>query len=225
MIVLFDLDDTLLDHSGADGDAALALRAAFAPARAPEEFLIDWRRASQRHYARYLRGEISFAEQRRARVRDAIGGLPRDAEADMAFNFYSAAYRNAWRLFDDAFPCLSALEARGGLKLGLVTNGDGAVQRRKIEVMGLGALFQAIVISGEAGLAKPDSRIFALACRRLGATPAQAFFIGDDRRNDADAARAAGLRGFWLDRSGGEGADPARLTTLADFPALLAAAS
>ena len=224
MIVLFDLDDTLLDHSGADLDAALALRAAFAPERSPERFLLDWRRAQNRHYARYLAGEISFAEQRRERVRDATGAMWRDAEADMAFNFYFAAYRNAWRLFDDAHPCLAALSALPGLKLGLVTNGDGAVQRRKIGAMGLAALFQTIIISGECGLAKPDAQIFALACKRLGGAPADAFFIGDDQRVDAEAARAAGLRGFWLDRSDFGRADPERLTTLADVPALLARA-
>lgn len=221
MIILFDLDDTLLDHSGADRDAALALRASYAPQCSPESFLLDWRRAQQIHYARYLKGEISFAAQRRARIRAAIGENLRDAEADMAFNFYFAAYRKAWRLFDDVGPCLAALD---GLKLGLVTNGDGAVQRRKIEALGLAALFQAIVISGESGFAKPDARIFALACMKLGAARDNAFFIGDDRRVDAEAASAAGLRGFWLDRSGGPCADPMRLTTLADVPSLLDAA-
>lgn len=223
MIILFDLDDTLLDHSGADRSAALALRHNLAPERSSEGFLLDWRRAQRRHYTRYLQGDISFAEQRRARVRDVSGKRLSDAEANMAFNFYFAVYRRGWRLFDDVRPCFAALE---GLPLGLVTNGDGAVQRRKIEALGIADLFQTIVISGEIGFAKPDAQIFTLACKQLGAAPEEAFFIGDDWRFDAEAARAAGLRGIWLDRCGGAGGgDSERLTTLADIKSLLAVAS
>ncbi|PPQ30330.1 hypothetical protein CCR94_12695 [Rhodoblastus sphagnicola] len=221
VIVLFDLDGTLFDHAGADHEAALALRAVLAPKLPEKAFLTEWRMAEIRHYSRYLAGEISFAEQRRARVRAVAGERLSDAEADLAFNFYFSAYRNAWRLFEDVRPCLAALS---GLRLGLVTNGDGAVQRRKIEALGLAEFFDAVVISGEVGLAKPDPRIFALACARLGAEPASALFIGDDRRLDAEAASAAGLRGLWLDRLGADAPDPIRVASLVEIPALCAAA-
>jgi putative hydrolase of the HAD superfamily len=219
--VLFDLDDTLLDHSGADREAAMALGAAYAPEQNRQMFVLDWRRASNRHYARYLEGQLSFIEQRRARIRDVVSRPLGDAEADMAFNCYFAAYRKAWRLFDDARLCLDGLV---GVKLALVTNGEGALQRRKLESLGIADRFDAIVISGECGFSKPDPRIFALACRKLGASPRQAVFIGDDRRTDVEAARAAGLRALWIDRSGDGFADSGRLTSLADFPALLAPA-
>nr|WP_246781504.1 HAD family hydrolase [Rhodoblastus sphagnicola] len=218
---MFDLDGTLFDHAGADHEAALALRAVLAPKLPEKAFLTEWRMAEIRHYSRYLAGEISFAEQRRARVRAVAGERLSDAEADLAFNFYFSAYRNAWRLFEDVRPCLAALS---GLRLGLVTNGDGAVQRRKIEALGLAEFFDAVVISGEVGLAKPDPRIFALACARLGAEPASALFIGDDRRLDAEAASAAGLRGLWLDRLGADAPDPIRVASLVEIPALCAAA-
>jgi putative hydrolase of the HAD superfamily len=221
MTVLFDLDDTLLDHSGADRDAAVVLGAAYAPERNREMFLLDWRRANNRHYGSYLAGQLTFIEQRRARIREVVSRPLGDAEADMAFNCYFAAYRKAWRLFDDARICLDRL---AGVKLAVVTNGDGALQRRKLESLGIANRFDAIVISGECGFSKPNPQIFALACRKLGAAPRQAVFIGDDRRLDVEAARAAGLRAMWIDRSGEGFADSGRLTSLADFPALLAPA-
>jgi putative hydrolase of the HAD superfamily len=221
MIVLFDLDGTLCDHAGADRAAALALRAALAPDMSETAFLAEWRAAQMRHYARYLDGDISFPEQRRARVRAVAGAALIDAEADLAFNVYFSAYREAWRLFDDVRPCLAALS---GMALGVVTNGDGAVQRRKIEALGLADSFAAVVVSGEVGFAKPDPRIFALACARLGAAPGQALFIGDERETDAEAARAAGLRGLWLDRADRRPSAPDRLTSLREIPPLLAAA-
>ncbi|WP_156759770.1 HAD family hydrolase [Microbacterium karelineae] len=69
--VLFDLDGTLVDQES-------ALRRAVAEWGAelslPESGLVDrWRRISSRHYARYQAREISFAEQRRERVRELLG--------------------------------------------------------------------------------------------------------------------------------------------------------
>jgi len=53
--------------------------------------------------------------------------------------------------------------------------------------------FDAVVTSAEAGIRKPDPRIFALALDRLRIPPERALHIGDDEI-DEQAARAAGLR-------------------------------
>jgi 2-haloacid dehalogenase len=52
--------------------------------------------------------------------------------------------------------------------------------------------FENIVVSGEVGLAKPDSRIFALAIERCGLNPARTVFIDDTLRN-VEAGRNAGM--------------------------------
>ncbi|MDF2808213.1 MAG: haloacid dehalogenase, partial [Cellulosimicrobium sp.] len=49
---------------------------------------------------------------------------------------------------------------------------------------------------------KPDPRVFAEACARLGTDPARTAYVGDELDVDARAARAAGLVGVWLDRPG-----------------------
>lgn len=54
--------------------------------------------------------------------------------------------------------------------------------------------FDALVISGVEGLAKPDPAIFALACERLGVEPTDAVFV-DDLSVNVSAAQAAGLTG------------------------------
>ncbi|MCW2285604.1 HAD superfamily hydrolase (TIGR01509 family) [Rhodoblastus acidophilus] len=152
-------------------------------------------------------------------MREVLGKRLGDAEADLAFNFYSAAYRRAWRLFDDVRPCFAALQ---GAKLGMITHGEPATQRRKIDALGLSAHFDVTVIADEVGVAKPDARIFAMACARLGAPPERAIHIGNDRRVDAEGAAAAGLRGFWLDRFGLGSDDPLRIASLSSVPSLLA---
>jgi putative hydrolase of the HAD superfamily len=198
MIVLFDLDGTLFDHDSADREAALSLRAAYAPSTAQEEFVQRWRTAQWRQYQRYLSGEIGFLAQRRERIRETVDPRLDDAEADGLFQAYFTAYRAAWRLYDDALPCLDEL---AGVRLGLVTNGDGAVQRAKLANFGLAARFDCVLVSGECGIAKPDRRIFHLACAELGVAPAAACFVGDDFTADVRGAQGAGLRALWLDRS------------------------
>ncbi len=53
--------------------------------------------------------------------------------------------------------------------------------------------FDAIVISGEAGLVKPDARIYHLAAERLGVAPAECLFVDDAAENIAGAL-AAGMQ-------------------------------
>jgi 2-haloacid dehalogenase len=54
------------------------------------------------------------------------------------------------------------------------------------------ARFADIVISGEVGVAKPDPRIFARFCERVGRRPEDCVFV-DDVATNVDAARAYGF--------------------------------
>ncbi|WP_245681913.1 HAD family hydrolase [Actinomadura kijaniata] len=195
--VLFDLDDTLFDHGGAAAEAVARALPGADPAR--------WARLTRQTMDRYLAGELTFAEQRRVRVRAFAreSGLGEwdDARAGAWFAEYLARYEAAWRLFPDVGPALAALR-RAGTRLGVVTNGDPAQQRAKLERLGLDAALSCVVISGEVGAAKPDPEIFRIACARLGLPPERVTHVGDRLDVDALAAESAGLRGVWLDRSG-----------------------
>ena len=45
------------------------------------------------------------------------------------------------------------------------------MQRRKVELCGCEDLFEAIVVSGEHGIHKPDPAIFQIACDKMGVSP------------------------------------------------------
>jgi putative hydrolase of the HAD superfamily len=89
-----------------------------------------------------------------------------------------------------------------GVRLGVITNGDGRQQRAKITALGLEDAFEVVICSGDAGFAKPDGRIFALAAARLGLSPDRCLFVGDRRDTDALGALAAGMSALWLNRKG-----------------------
>ena len=75
MPILFDLDDTLLDDRGAQEIYLAQLfemyRGAL-PYASTTAFHAPWRSAIGRHFARYLKGEVTMEQQRRDRVRDVF---------------------------------------------------------------------------------------------------------------------------------------------------------
>ena len=75
---------------------------------------------------------------------------------------------------------------------GILTNGAGRVQRRKVEAHGLDEIVDAVVVSNDVGVRKPDPGIFAVAAARLPAD--EHLYIGDTFEEDILGARDAGWR-------------------------------
>ena len=204
MVIFFDIDGTLLDHAYAERRGATAFLHAHRDRLSftEDEFIGVWHTLAEKHFDRYQTNEISFQEQRRARVRELFGyadGAMPDHEADKIFAVYLLLYEQYWRPYPDVLPCLDSL---AGFQLGIISNGDAEQQARKIEQMGLGGRFSPVVISGEVGIPKPAAEIFVEACRRAGRAPYECVYVGDRLDTDAQASRAAGLRGIWLNRDG-----------------------
>jgi putative hydrolase of the HAD superfamily len=87
-------------------------------------------------------------------------------------------------------------------RLGLLTNGTPDLQRKKISGGKLGIYFDAILISGEFGIGKPDKRVFEKMLSLLEATPESAWMVGDNLKGDVVGAREAGIKAAWLNRDG-----------------------
>lgn len=157
--VFFDLDETLFDHRSAVrvGAAALARELGHRDLAAAVDL---WVSLEQHFFDRYLAGELSFLEQRRARVRGLAADVAReldDAEADAAFATYFSHYQASWVAFPDVDACLARLRALPGLRLGVVTNGDRDGQRAKLARLGLLDLLDVVVTADEAGVRQAGS--------------------------------------------------------------------
>jgi putative hydrolase of the HAD superfamily len=199
MVIFFDIDDTLVDHSHAMRSAALALHSSLELSLAAEAFLLNWSAALARYYPRYLNGEVTYEAARRARIRETVDSQLDDEKADSLFEEYLANYESGWALFPDVLPCLDRLASH---RLGLISNARTAEQRKKLRKLGLDNRFEHLLTAEECGCAKPDRQIFERACQQLGARPVDAVHVGDDYEIDACGARNAGLRGIWLNRNG-----------------------
>ncbi|MET8149741.1 HAD family hydrolase [Actinoplanes sp. NPDC049668] len=218
--VLLDLDGTLVDHESA---AAAGLRAwlpslGLAPT---DEAVARWSEVQEAHLAQWRAGRISYAEQRRRRLRDFLGTGGSDAELDEVFAGYLTHYERAWRAYDDVAGALAAIAA-AGLGTAVLTNGARDQQRRKLEATGLGGRVGPIYTVDDLGVAKPNPDAFRRACARWGLAPGEVLSVGDNHALDVLGARAAGLRAAHLDRLGhGPPGEAHRIASLAELGGLL----
>ena len=100
---------------------------------------------------------------------------------------------------DEAMFSAVAAARRAGIRTGLLSNSWGSENypHHRFEEM-----FDALVISGDVGIRKPDPAIFALGAERLGVAPEACVFVDDLDRN-IEAAEEAGMAGI-LHRSARE---------------------
>ncbi|MDG4669289.1 HAD family hydrolase [Mycobacterium sp. 236(2023)] len=207
--VLFDLDDTLLDHRGAAKDALRAWAVHAGLSMAADELATSWHFLERRYYDLYQQGALTKTEQRRARVRELLApAVLSDREADDLFEAYWHLYRAAWRPFPDAEGAIRRA-VDSGLRVGLLTNGDARDQARKVEATVLIDFALPMFASSELPGAKPDRRAFEFACSALSVVPARCLMVGDSLINDIEGALNAGLSAVLLDRYGPERAAPA----------------
>ncbi|WP_329455455.1 HAD family hydrolase [Streptomyces sp. NBC_01497] len=216
--VLWDLDDTLFDHAGAEG-AGLALH--LAAERLPAAGALErWRESTRLHWARFAAGEIDFDEQRRERVRAFLGAALSDAEAEAWFAGYRAHYRASWRLSPDVLAVLD--ELAGDFRHAILSNAALRHQDHKLRTLGVRGRFEAVVCAADIGVHKPDPAAFLAACDALRLPPEEVVHVGNEPDIDAAGAVAAGLGAVWLDRDGAGGRpELLRITGLGSLPALL----
>ncbi len=77
---------------------------------------------------------------------------------------------------------------------GIISNSADGARREEQARYGFEELVDHIVYSHEVGLAKPDRRIYELACERFGVTPEELVFV-DDVDSCVEGARSLGIHG------------------------------
>jgi len=227
--VFFDLDATLVFF---DADALIEKMTVVCAAMAQqhgvdaEALLGHHRRLTLDLWSRSEAGTVSGRQVSRDIWREALSACGCDAEgaALVASDLYWDNRHGVIGLFDDSIPTLEAL--RGHVRLAVITNGPQDMQIDKLEVHGCERHFELFLASSELGVLKPDPRIFAHTCSKLGVAPNEAWHVGDSLATDVAGARAAGLTAVWLNRTGatrqaGEPVPDYEIGSLAELPALL----
>jgi putative hydrolase of the HAD superfamily len=216
--IIFDLDDTLWEVGPVIVRAEHAMLAFLAERypRVLELHSLDSMRdvrarmalahPAMRHDFTWLR-----LESLRHHAREA--GYP-ESMAQQAFEVFYRA-RNEVTLYEDVLPALDRL--RGRFRLFAISNGNA-----DLAAIGLGGYFERSLAAREAGVLKPDPRIFGLLLELARLRTDEVVHVGDDAVADVEGARRAGLTPVWLNRRGAGWpvtASPAPLSvrTLAEF--------
>lgn len=226
--VLFDLDDTLISDELVTREAAFvtalelvrdarkahaialsaehAIRALWAALPAPLHAYVTriGHGPAEGLWATYdarLAEEAALEEQTQ-RIRPAVWaqalkehGVEGDPVA-LARRWISV--RQQYPLYPDTNEVLARL--RPLTKLGVVTNGVSGLQRRKYDGSGLAHWFDAVAISGEVRIGKPERGIFDHIARELGVDVTKCVMVGDNPERDVQGGKNAGMKTVWVDR-------------------------
>lgn len=219
--IIFDLDNTLWDVGPVILRAEHAMMACLAE-RYPRilelhtaESMRDLRaRMALEHPA--MRHDFTWLRKQALRAHAREAGYPESLAEEVFAVFYRA--RNEVSLYDDVLPSLSALRQR--YRLFAISNGNA-----DLGVIGLSGYFEVSLAARDAGMLKPDPRIFHLLLERAGLEPRQAVHVGDEPEADVEGARQAGVVPVWVNRHGGawprETAPPLAIRSLTEIAALL----
>ena len=94
-------------------------------------------------------------------------------------------------LFPHSHEALSYLQSKYSLHI--ITNGFEELQQQKLDNCGLRKYFKTITTSEEAGVKKPETRIFKLALQKAAAKIEESLMIGDDLEVDVAGAKGIGM--------------------------------
>ncbi len=199
--ISFDLDDTLWPIGPTIERAEAALHA-WLTVHSPMTAAMFSSPNALREIREYMRTELL---KTKPELRYDLGAIRRESIrlamyrsgenpllANEAYQVFYAA-RNKVDFFDGCIAVLTALAQR--YPLATITNGNADLQR-----VGLDAYFKVAVSARDAQIAKPDKKIFHMACDALGFAPQEVLHIGDDQLLDCLGALSVGMQTVWMNR-------------------------
>lgn len=102
------------------------------------------------------------------------------------------------KLYPESQKVLQSLHGR--YKLGIIANQSAGTEERLAQ-FGIRDYFDVVVASAEAGVAKPDKRIFELALSQADCSAREACMVGDRLDNDIAPAAEMGMYTIWVRQS------------------------
>ena len=128
-------------------------------------------------------------------VAPSLGEFDRDNFFEIAYEHFAEA--GVWELYPEVPGVLEKLQPR--FQLAVLSNFDGRL-RFILEHLGISKFFVRVFVSSEVGADKPDTQIYRRALKLMKLHPNEVLHVGDDPERDWEAASAAGLSIFRLDR-------------------------
>ena len=196
--VLFDLDFTLFDSEYSEPTAfEYTLTQAGVPVT--DDIIETYAAINKALWAAVEAGDLTPNDVKTKRFEQLVEQASLDADPLRMADDYVYGLGAFGELYPGAIDVLDEVDSIA--TLALITNGIGQVQRDRIGRLGLERYFDAIVISGEVGTAKPGGRIFDLCFDALGSPDrATTVIIGDSLSSDMQGGIDYGIGTIWFDK-------------------------
>lgn len=192
-VVLFDLDDTLIDSSRADSEALRRTLETFHHEfhGAPMQYLLDIHSdlVKEAREMFHKTGVWAYPPERLGRMLRLLGADP--GMATKMGEYYYQVRVELLRPFPGVVPFLERLRER--YPLGILSNAPSGMQERVLYNLGMADLFDAVVVAGDVGARKPDPRMFHAGLEAMRAQPGETLMVGDNYPVDVVPARRLGM--------------------------------
>jgi 5'-nucleotidase len=205
-LLLFDLDDTLLENSSwfDDGLVQSLTEHPLTKGMDEQQFLKKIKQPPKSLIDKLVSGEINTFEFKRERWKSAFDYF--DVKVNIeTIEQLEALFTNTSMKFITVNEYVLNLmnELNKHYEIGLVTNGLYDPQQ-KIVNMGLGDIFShdKIFHAEQLGFRKPDSRIYTIALEAFNKKPEETIFIGDSWTHDVIGPIEAGMEAIWVNFRG-----------------------
>ena len=200
-VILFDADGTLFDFQRAERHALTEAMASFDLAYDEAVHPEAYARINRDLWQQLEQRRVTADELKVERFRRFSASLGAVVEPEAFSREYLRRLAHTTFLIDGAEALLASLRARA--RLAMVTNGLAEVQHSRLARSSLAPAFEAVVVSEEVGVAKPDARIFEHALAQLRHDDRETvLMVGDSLEADIQGGVNAGIRTCWFNPSG-----------------------
>ncbi|XP_015235901.1 PREDICTED: N-acylneuraminate-9-phosphatase [Cyprinodon variegatus] len=232
--ILFDLDNTLIETSGA-GEVALQKTRELLKSKLSldddaicsifDKFKLKLLHESSDRLPGTSQDDVRVCHWEES-IAETIGRCSISDLASQCYYMWKNSRLEVLCLTPEVRSLLKQLRSR--YKLLLLTNGDAQTQREKVEAVKCEEFFDAVVIAGDHAEQKPFPSIFQLCFDQLEVEAQECVMVGDNLDTDIQGGFNAGVRAtVWIHRAERTSLDgPVKpdytIPTVLDLPGILA---
>lgn len=194
--IFFDLDNTLYDYNSSSDyskNKVFSYLLNRYPHLKQEDILSSYKKIIQDAVEEEAKGLYDAWDRQKRFSKLLLSlGLKDNGLSKRLVTIFAEARAESSKPYPDVHDVLSKLREK--YVLAIITNGPSVYQREEISLLKLETYFSHILISEEIGFRKPAKEIFQIAVKKAGCRPEEAVMVGDNLREDIEAAKNLGMK-------------------------------
>lgn len=198
--LLWDIDGTILDFEAAQNRTIKELFEKHGLGVCTDEMVASYSKINDKYWQALERGEMSKPEILVGRFAEFFESIGVDASLAPEFNLDYQVTLGDYVVFEEN--AQEVLESeKGKYRLIAVTNGTKIAQTKKLKTSGLEQIFDAVYISEDVGIEKPNVGYFDKVFESEGITDkSEVLIIGDSLTSDMQGGNNAGIDTCWYNK-------------------------